>query len=174
MWTSEGRRKRDNLARAATFEGFDKLVNGVMAELPQTIIERVKSTGAGASDKGGSPKAFSPYSEGYKKKRRTAGKGTSKKDFDFTGSLWESFKLVGNQITGSTLTFIYNVTGQNSDSRRSNSRLADIHSSPRQKHKLGGWQDEGTNILYPNGKELQDLEEKLQQKVNEYFRNLLR
>ena len=163
MWTSEGRRKKAALARAATFEGFDKLVNGVMAELPQTIIERVKSTGAGASDKGGSPKAFSPYSDGYKKKRRTAGKGTSKKDFDYTGSLWESFKLVGNQITGSTLTFIYNVTGQNSDSRRSNNFLVDVHSS-----------NEGTNILYPNGKELQDLEEKLQQKVNEYFRNLLR
>ena len=166
MWTSEGRRKRDALARAATFEGFDKLVNGVMAELPQTIIERVKSTGAGASSKGGAEQKFTtPYSSGWAKKRRAAGKQTSQKDFDYTGSFWNSFKLVGNQITGSTLTFIYNVTGQNSDSRRSNNFLADAHSDS--KH-------EGTNILYPNGKELQDLEEKLQQKVNEYFRNILR
>lgn len=163
MWTPEGRRKRDQIARAATFDGLLDTVREVMSGLTNTISERVKDTGAGASEKGGAAKRFSPYSDSYKPKRRAAGKGTSKKDFSLTDSMWESFKIVDEEVNSAMLTFTYNVTGQNSDSRRTNAFLVDAHSDR-----------EGTNILFPNGKELQELEKKVQEKVNEYLSNVFR
>ena len=139
MYTPFGKKQRDNLLTLANLG--DKMLDAlrpVVEKVPNTVIERVKSTGSGATDDGGAKKFIrthnpgatssrvgSPYYPDWAKRRSGKGLQTSKKDFWFDGNMWGTFKITDEAVTGTGVSFTLSsdgAVGHNGE------YLVDIHS----------------------------------------------
>lgn len=104
---------------------------------------------------------FSDYSKRHSQKRRARGLDTSKKNFQFSGSMWDSFGVVEEQIKSNGVTVWLGMDGQNTDTRRSNQELVNLHSDR-----------EGRSIIAVSESEVEKITEELREKVKNYILNV--
>jgi len=158
MYTPFGKKQRDNLLTLANLG--DKMLDAlrpVVEKVPNTVIERVKSSGTGENKK-----SFSAYNPDYARKTGKSGH----KDFWISGTMWGSYQIVKEEVTGTGVSFTLGTTdGKGSDGQF----LSDIHSAERKKHKRGGTQGEGQLILGITDEEWEKLQNQMMEALRKEF-----
>jgi len=134
--------------------------------IPRIIRNRVINTG---EDHRGF--WFTPYSsKSHIKKRRRRGLNTSFKDFNFSGSMWDSLRVIRKTVWQGGAMFEIGFSGTNAEAdgsrnrpARSNRQLAVYHS-----------QREGTLIHDLSPDETERIYRILNQKIQEFLRDVIR
>lgn len=159
MYTEYGRQQRNKLTMASEV-GKDllALLRPIVATVPKTVIDRTKASGVG-----GNKERYSAYSGFWAAKRRQAGLQTGNKDFLFSGTMWDSYQIVDEEVTANGVSYTLGTTaGKGSNGQF----LSDIHSSSRTKHSKGGTQGESQLILDLTDEEYKKLEDEMWEVIN--------
>lgn len=158
MYTSKGQQLRSKLSQGVGNNVLLEMLRPIVQKIPQTVSERVKKTGQNAD--GG---AFStPYSQGWARVRRKNSRQTSYKDFNFTGSMWESLGITKEQSTDAGVYFEITPSGSNSDGTN-NYTIADGHGKR-----------ENINIIAMNQDEIDEFTKDVVEVVKNYLTNVFR
>lgn len=125
----------------------------VIKEIVVEVKKRVITQGISANGS-----KFSDYSESHAKKRRARGLDTSKKNFQFSGSMWDSFGVFEEKQRSGGVTIWLGMSGRNTDGRRSNQELVNLHSDR-----------ENQSIIEVSPSEVERITEEIREKVKNYI-----
>ena len=120
MYTQHGQQQRRNLLNLIDEDKVLNALRPIVEQVPAVVTQRVRGTGSGSGGR------FSAYSNDWAKKRSRKGLQTGNKDFWFDGTMWGSYKIVGERIGDGFIQYELGTTG--GKSRSGSEYLSDIHS----------------------------------------------
>ncbi len=126
----------------------DFVAKRVVKDVKQRVIDR------GVDAQGNS---FSPYSKDWEKKRKKEGLGSTK-NFEFTGSMWDRFGIVKEEKKAASIEVWLGMSGQNSDTRKTNQELVNYHSN-----------NEGRPIIELSDSEAEELNKEIKKQLKLYL-----
>ena len=155
MYTEHGRKIRANLGNLFSLDRIAKAVEPIVLTVPQSVVKRTKDNKSGGEQN----KRYSAYSDSiiprgeYKgmtwiEVRKQKGLQTTAKDFWFSGTMWNSYKMVKKKIGDNGVSFTFATT--DGTLRGGKGSLSDFHS-----------EKEGVNLLSLTEDEFYKLSEEI-------------